>query len=195
MESGLDAAYLELEVTESLVMHDIEWVTGLLADLRAKGVSIAIDDFGTGFSCLQHLQVLPLDTLKIDRAFIKNIADSQLDDSFDETQDVSMVSSIIHLGELFGLKTVAEGIETNHQLKSLTNLGADLIQGYYFSKPVPLSELPAAIEQIESSCRERASEYNSLLTADSNPVVIENDTSDTETNSDDADDEYLDRAA
>ena len=138
---------------------------------------------------------VPLDTLKIDRAFIKNIADSQLDDSFDETQDVSMVSSIIHLGELFGLKTVAEGIETNHQLKSLTNLGADLIQGYYFSKPVPLSELPAAIEQIESSCRERASEYNSLLTADSNPVVIENDTSDTETNSDDADDEYLDRAA
>jgi len=194
-ESGLDAAYLELEVTESLVMHDIEWVTGLLADLRTKGVSIAIDDFGTGFSCLQHLQVLPLDTLKIDRAFIKNIADTELDDSFDDTQDVSMVSSIIHLGELFGLKTVAEGIETNHQLKSLTNLGADLIQGYYFSKPVPLSELPAAIAQIESSCRERASEYNSLLTADSTSVVIENDTSDIEINSDDEDDEYLDRAA
>ncbi len=194
-ESGLDAGYLELEVTESLVMHDIDWVTGVLADLRTKGVSIAIDDFGTGFSCLQHLQVLPLDTLKIDRAFIKNIAGSQLDDSLDETQDVSMVSSIIHLGELFGLKTVAEGIETNHQLKSLTNLGADLIQGYYFSKPVPLNELPAAITQIESSCRERVSEYNSILTSDSNSVVIENDTSETEINSDDADDEYLDRAA
>jgi len=74
-------------------------------------------------------------------------------------------------------------------------LGADLIQGYYFSKPVPLSELPAAIAQIESSCRERASEYNSLLTADSTSVVIENDTSDIEINSDDEDDEYLDRAA
>lgn len=200
--SGLDAGYLELEVTESLVMHDIEWVTGLLKDLREKGVSIAIDDFGTGFSCLQHLQILPLDTLKIDRAFVNKIAESQSEDSFDETQDTSMVSSIIHLGELFGLKTVAEGIETSHQLKSLTNLGADLIQGYYYSRPVPLSELPAAIAEIESSNNAQTSERTPLLTADA-PIAAE--ISDLDVNvdgektidirSDDTDDDQLDRAA
>ena len=143
-----------------------------------------------------------LDTLKIDRAFVNKIAESQSEDSFDETQDTSMVSSIIHLGELFGLKTVAEGIETSHQLKSLTNLGADLIQGYYYSRPVPLSELPAAIAEIESSNNAQTSKRTPLLTADA-PIAAE--ISDLDVNvdgektidirSDDTNDDQLDRAA
>ncbi len=146
--SGMDAVYLELEVTESLVMHDIKHVSTLLTALREKGITIAIDDFGTGYSCLQHLQVLPLDTLKIDRAFVREL--EQLEIAGEQmVNQQSLVSSIIQLGNIFGLRTVAEGVETEEQLACLRSLGADLIQGFYFSKAVPLADLKKTIIEIE----------------------------------------------
>ena len=141
--TGFDPRLLELEVTESIVMHDISRVTETLSYLREQGISIAIDDFGTGYSCLAHLRDLPLDTLKIDRAFVQTIGESADD------KEQSMVNSIVQLGALFKLKTVAEGIETDVQLERMSQLGVDQIQGFYYSRPVPLDELPAVVTEID----------------------------------------------
>ncbi len=132
---------LELEVTESLVMTDVGRVISMLKILKESGITIAIDDFGTGYSSLQYLQELPLNTLKIDRAFI--IA---LDDSDPAS---SVANSIVQLAKLFDLETVAEGIETDDQDLKIRSLGVHHIQGYLYSKPVPASNLPAAIQKIE----------------------------------------------
>ena len=143
--TGFDPRFLELEVTESIVMHDISRVTEILNQLREHGISIAIDDFGTGYSCLAHLRDLPLDTLKIDRAFVQSIGDATDD------KEQSMVNSIVQLGALFKLKTVAEGIETELQLECMSQLGVDQIQGFYYSKPVPLDELRKVVTEIDSN--------------------------------------------
>jgi len=143
--TGFDPRFLELEVTESIVMHDISRVTEILNQLRGRGISIAIDDFGTGYSCLAHLADLPLDTLKIDRAFVQTLGES-LEDS-----EQSLVNSIIQLGALFQLKTVAEGIETDQQLECMSQLGVDQIQGFYYSRPVPLGELPNVVTDIDKN--------------------------------------------
>ena len=140
--ANLGAGFLELELTESIVMDDIGRVTDILNQLRCKGISIAIDDFGTGYSCLSHLQDLPLDTLKIDRAFI-----DQLDKTLPQQ---TVANSIVQLAVLFDLTTVAEGVENEAQRREVAKLGIDLIQGYFYSKPVSLQELPNAIRSIES---------------------------------------------
>ena len=137
---GLDHQSLELEVTESLVMNDVKRVISMLNTLRNSGISIAIDDFGTGYSSLQYLQELPLDTLKIDRAFILALDDSD--------PDSSVANSIVQLAKLFNLETVAEGIETDDQELKIRSLGVHYIQGYLYSKPVSASELPTAIRDI-----------------------------------------------
>jgi len=134
---------LELEVTESLVMNDVSRVISMLKTLKESGVTIAIDDFGTGYSSLQYLQELPLDTLKIDRAFVVALEHS------DPTSSVA--NSIIQLASLFDLETVAEGVETPNQDQKIRSLGVDHIQGYLYSKPVAASDLPATIEQINQS--------------------------------------------
>ena len=137
---GLDHKSLELEVTESLVMHDVKRVVSMLNTLRNSGIKIAIDDFGTGYSSLQYLQELPLDTLKIDRAFILALDDS---DPFS-----SVANSIVQLAKLFNLETVAEGVETDDQEYKIKSLGVHHIQGYLYSRPVTADELPAAIQNI-----------------------------------------------
>ena len=123
------AAGLELEITESMVMDDVQHSTASLHALREMGITIAIDDFGTGFSSLSYLGKLPVDTLKIDRSFILNMASGP--------QGVALVSTIINLGHSLGLKVVAEGVETEDQSRHLALLGCDQIQGYLLSKPVP----------------------------------------------------------
>lgn len=141
-QANLEAGYLELELTESIVMDDIGRVRELLNQLRSQGISIAIDDFGTGYSCLSHLQDLPLDTLKIDRAFV---------DQLDKTHPHQTVAnSIVKLAVLFEMTTVAEGVENEAQRREVENLGIDLIQGYFYSKPVSIEELPDVIRNIES---------------------------------------------
>lgn len=123
---------LELEITESMLMNDIDRNITNLKMIRAKGISIAIDDFGTGFSSLSYLAKLPVDTLKIDRSFIIEMTTGQ--------KGLALVSTIINLAHAFKLKVVAEGIETEEQLHLLRLLNCDEMQGFLFSKPVPREE-------------------------------------------------------
>lgn len=139
--SGLDPTLLHLEVTESVVMNDVSTIIETLNSLRTTGVKVSVDDFGTGYSSLQYLQDLPLDILKIDRAFILSLNTN--------APKNSVASTIIYLAKSFGLQTVAEGVETPEQLDCIANLGCDWIQGYLYSKPVPLNELSDTIRNIE----------------------------------------------
>ncbi|UCU97346.1 EAL domain-containing protein [Acidovorax radicis] len=123
------ASGLELEITESMVMDDVDHSTQSLHALRQMGITIAIDDFGTGFSSLSYLATLPVDTLKIDRSFIMNMDSGP--------QGLALVSTIINLGHSLRLKVVAEGVETEEQSRRLALLGCDEIQGYLLSRPVP----------------------------------------------------------
>lgn len=134
---GLSANCLELEVTESVVMHDISKVVDKLAQLQGSGVTIAIDDFGTGYSSLQYLAELPLDVLKIDKSFINRIDDA--------SDGALLVKTILMMSRELNLKTVAEGVETASQQTQLQQLSCDYIQGYYYSKPVPASQLSEVI--------------------------------------------------
>ncbi len=124
---------LELEVTESALLSNINRAIGLLENIRALGVSLSIDDFGTGYSSLAYLRRLPLDTLKVDRSFIQDVANS--------SQDREIVHAIIAMAHALHLKVVAEGVETTAQLAFLQERGCDQVQGYLFSKPVPLEEI------------------------------------------------------
>ena len=147
---GLAPDRLELEVTESVAMGDVETVIDRLGRLRALGVSIAVDDFGTGYSSLQYLERLPLDVLKIDRAFVAGLAGG----------DRSLVRTIVSMARSLELATVAEGVETPEQLARVLELGCDSIQGYLYSRPVPADEVPATVARIEA---ELASERAAAL--------------------------------
>jgi diguanylate cyclase (GGDEF)-like protein len=123
------AAGLELEITESLIMENVEHSIASLRALRDMGICIAIDDFGTGFSSLSYLSKFPVDTLKIDRSFVIEMTES--------AQGLALVSTIINLAHALKLKVVAEGVETEAQAGLLRGLECDEMQGYLFSKPVP----------------------------------------------------------
>ena len=125
----LEPRYLELELTESAVMQDAEQSIETLRQLSALGVRISVDDFGTGYSSLSYLRRLPLDRLKIDRAFIREVATSR--------DDAAIVRAIVSLAHNLHLKVIAEGVETPEQLAFLLELGCDQYQGYHFSAPVP----------------------------------------------------------
>jgi diguanylate cyclase (GGDEF)-like protein len=125
------AAGLQLEVTESVIMQDVNHSIGSLLAIRALGVTIAIDDFGTGFSSLNYLAKLPVDTLKIDRSFVVEMVSA--------TDGLTLVSVIINLAHALKLNTVAEGVETDEQLLQLRSLGCDEMQGYLFGEPVPVA--------------------------------------------------------
>ncbi|HEX5340454.1 MAG TPA: EAL domain-containing protein [Gammaproteobacteria bacterium] len=127
-ESGLDPKVLQLEITESLVMHDMEGSIRVLQGLKDMGVRIALDDFGTGHSSLVYLKRLPVDVLKVDRAFVEEIAKSD--------QDAAIARTIITLAENLGLEVIAEGVETVAQMKQLRKGGCSKMQGYLFSTPL-----------------------------------------------------------
>jgi diguanylate cyclase (GGDEF)-like protein len=130
--TGLDPRYLELEITESVVMHSAAEAVLTLEQLSRMGVHTSIDDFGTGYSSLSYLKRFPLQTLKIDRSFIREITQ--------DPDDASIVSAIIALAHNLRLKVVAEGVETEQQLNFLKLLGGDEYQGYYRCKPLPAAE-------------------------------------------------------
>ncbi len=134
IEAGT-AAGLELEITESVIMHDIKRNITTLQAIRAMGVTVAIDDFGTGFSSLAYLSKLPVDTLKIDRSFVVDMTNGP--------QGMALVSTVIKLAHSLELKVVAEGVETEEQSSLLRLLGCDEMQGYLFSKPVPAADFEA----------------------------------------------------
>ncbi len=127
-ETGFDASYLELELTESALMQNVEFSIAVLRSFKEKGIKIAIDDFGTGYSSFGYLSKLPLDCLKIDQSFIRKLETSK--------NDRIIVSAINAMAHSLGLGTVVEGVEELSQYEYLKNEGCDVIQGYYFSKPV-----------------------------------------------------------
>jgi EAL domain-containing protein (putative c-di-GMP-specific phosphodiesterase class I) len=131
-ETELDPQYLEIELTESTIVHNIDSSLAKLNELKAIGVKLSIDDFGTGFSSLSYIKKFPLDTLKIDRCFVQNI------DS--DTQNRAIAKAIITMAKSLKFKTVAEGVETQAELKVLQDLGCDSIQGYFYSRPLPFDK-------------------------------------------------------
>ena len=137
----LPAKYLELELTESVVMNDVDLVVEALSILRDTGIKIALDDFGTGYSSLSYLRSLPIDTLKIDKSFIQSM-------EMENDQQSSIAQTVAVLAESLGLDTVAEGVETGDQLNAVINMGISSVQGYYYSKPLAAVELQKTIAKI-----------------------------------------------
>lgn len=131
-DMNVDPGCLELEITESCLVHDTPAFIKTLHDLKSLGVTLAIDDFGTGYSSMAYLKDFPVDRLKIDKAFVGNLED--------EPANIAILKAIIALGHSFGLKVVAEGVETAYQQAYLHGMGCDELQGYYFSKPLPLAD-------------------------------------------------------
>jgi diguanylate cyclase (GGDEF)-like protein len=134
-ETGLPASALELELTEAIVMDDFEAALQTMTALRALGVALSIDDFGTGYSSLAHLKRCPIQTLKIDRAFVGDIAS--------DPGDAAIVQAIIAMARKLGISTLAEGVETPEQRRLLHDFGIDMLQGFLISQPLPASEIPA----------------------------------------------------
>jgi diguanylate cyclase (GGDEF)-like protein len=136
-DARLDPNYLEVEVTESALMHDPEASVNILNQLSKMGVLVSVDDFGTGYSSMSYLQRFPIDKLKIDRAFINEVTSSN--------NDASIVSAIVSLGHTLKLKVIAEGVETPEQLEFLQMVGCDQYQGYHYSAAMPADEFAQLI--------------------------------------------------
>ena len=138
-ESGLDAKYLELEVTESIIMQNVEQAISVMNMLKTIGVKLSIDDFGTGYSSLSYLKRFPLDKLKIDQSFVRDI---EVD-----ADDAAIVTAIIGLAKSLNLRVIAEGVEKKMQLDFLRKGDCDEMQGYFFSKPIPAADFEALLRK------------------------------------------------
>ena len=141
--SGANPQRLKLELTESSLVNNVEDTIGKMNALKAKGVGFLLDDFGTGYSSLSYLKRLPLDQLKIDQSFIRDI--------LVDPNDAAIAKMIVILAESLGLGVIAEGVETEAQRNSLTQLGCYAYQGYLFSRPLPLYEFEAFVKQVSAS--------------------------------------------
>ena len=138
-ETGLQPKYLEVEITESHIMEDLEDSIRILQQLRDQGISISLDDFGTGFSSLGYIRKLPLDCIKMDRSFVRELGEKK--------EARAIARAVIQMGHSIGLTVVAEGVEKPDQLEPLRQLGCDMIQGYLFSPPLPPDRIPALLEE------------------------------------------------
>ena len=138
-ESGLPPRLLKLEITESAVMHSAEGASAILEELRSIGVGIAMDDFGTGYSSLAYLKRFPIDQLKIDRSFVRDVAEDPV--------SAALTQGVVTLARGLNLQTVAEGVETEAQRQFLRVAGCDKMQGYLFSPPLPSEELLALVRR------------------------------------------------
>ncbi len=161
--SGLAPGQLELEITESILIEDASAAGRTLEALSALGIRLAIDDFGTGYSSLSYLRRFPINTLKIDRSFVIEMEES--------TDAVAIIKAIIGLADNLGLEIVAEGVETVHQLAQLSGFGCRKVQGFLFSRPLPLAELTrllkSPVQKFDSFLKEndKASSSKSFLQA------------------------------
>lgn len=173
-ETSLGPAFLELEITESIIMVNPEQAIKTLAELKDMGISIAIDDFGTGYSSLMHLKRLPLDIIKIDQNFVSGISV--------EKSDETLVSTIISMGQNLGLSVVAEGVETTEQLSFLEKRCCHEVQGFYLSKPLPPASLNRLLENgklIKTASRGGGTEELCKLKNLSNSFAEDNKAEDT----------------
>jgi diguanylate cyclase (GGDEF)-like protein/PAS domain S-box-containing protein len=142
-ETGLKPEFLELEITENSIMQDTELTVSLLHELKAMGVKLSIDDFGTGYSSLGYLKNFPIDTLKIDRSFVRDITTNP--------DDAAIATTIITLGHSLNFKVIAEGVETVEQFSFLKEQLCDQIQGFYFCRPLPVEEFEKVIIETQNS--------------------------------------------
>jgi len=138
-EEGLPPEYLELELTEGVAMHNPQSAIAVMNNLQERGVRMSIDDFGTGYSSLSYLKEFKVYKLKIDQSFVRDIST--------DPEDKAIVSAIINLAKSLGLKTIAEGVETEGQQAFLREQGCDEMQGYLFSKPIPAEQFDALLKQ------------------------------------------------
>ena len=138
-DTGLEPRWLELEITEGMVMHDIDRAARLLEAIKELGVKIALDDFGTGYSSLAQLKRFPIDTLKVDRSFIRALPN--------DAEDKAITAAILAMGQSLSLTIVAEGVETPEQESFLRAHACDQMQGYYFGKPVSPDEFAALLRR------------------------------------------------
>jgi len=145
-ETGLTAASLELEITEGMLMQDVEEAVSTLERLRARGINIAVDDFGTGYSSLSYLKRFPINRIKIDRSFINGVTS--------DSDDAEITRTIISMAHNLRREVIAEGVETKEQLDFLRGEGCRQVQGYYFSKPLPADLFNDLMKKEKSDLRE-----------------------------------------
>ncbi|WNV04689.1 EAL domain-containing protein [Candidatus Methylospira mobilis] len=140
-ETGLPAEYLDIEVTESVLVHNAQLVAAVLGRIKALGVSVSIDDFGTGYSSMAYLQKMPFDKLKIDRSFISGLPDEQ---------NAAIVRALLAMASQLGMETIAEGVETGEELSFLKEAGCGQLQGFLFSRPLFCDDVVALMRRSES---------------------------------------------
>ena len=139
-EAQLAPSCLEIELTESLVMDEVECAIATMRELKAMGVQLAIDDFGTGYSSLAYLKRFPVDVLKIDQSFVRDIET--------DAGSAAMVGAIISLSHDLGMRVIAEGVETAPQRDFLRTRHCDEVQGYLFSRPLPAAEFGQMLDEL-----------------------------------------------
>jgi EAL domain-containing protein (putative c-di-GMP-specific phosphodiesterase class I) len=138
-ETGLEPRYLELELTETVLMEDSRSIADMLRELKDIGVLLALDDFGTGYSSLSYLKRFPIDTLKIDQSFVRDLST--------DADDAGIVTAVIGMGKSLHMRVVAEGVETQEQLEFLQQHNCPVGQGFYFSRPVPALEFGKLLDR------------------------------------------------
>jgi EAL domain-containing protein (putative c-di-GMP-specific phosphodiesterase class I) len=146
-ETGLDPQLLEMEITESMVMHNVVAAVATLQGLKSLGVGLSVDDFGTGYSSLAYLKDLPIDALKIDRSFVRDIGTG------DNAQDGVLAAAIVTLGHSLHLKVVAEGVETDSQVRFLKRHRCDEVQGFFYTEPVTPEVYAASLGKVKPKGR------------------------------------------
>ncbi|RKZ37625.1 MAG: hypothetical protein DRQ37_01445 [Gammaproteobacteria bacterium] len=162
--SGLEPQYLELELTESLIMEDADRAVGIMQEIRALGVSLSVDDFGTGYSSLSYLKRFPMNRIKIDRSFVRDITT--------DLNDAAIADTIIHMGHSLGFQVIAEGVETLEQLGFLRHRGCDEMQGYYFSPPIPVEKFDVLLADATPMEMGEEAQDRTLLLVDDEPAVL-----------------------
>jgi len=140
--SSLPAHRLEVEITETVLLQDTEATVGILDELHNLGVRISMDDFGTGYSSLAYLQKFPFDKIKIDRSFVKDLSE--------RPQSIAIIRAVTAMSTSLGMKTTAEGVETEEELQTLKEEGCTEVQGYLFSKPVPAAQAAKLLQNLKA---------------------------------------------
>jgi len=164
-ESGVDPHLLELELTESTMMRNVVRVKQIVEQLKARGVSLSLDDFGTGHSSLAHLSQLPIDLLKIDRAFVNDVTTNPT--------NASIVAATVAMTHKLGKSVIAEGVETEAQMAFLRRLDCDQMQGFLFSKPLPAADIAAMLREGRGyHFEDEEKGWKNLLLVDDDPLVV-----------------------
>ena len=155
-ETGVPIGQLKLELTESMLADDIDEVVRKMAELKSHGVLLSLDDFGTGFSSLNYLRQLPLDQLKIDQSFVRNILRS--------SKDASIAKTVVTLGRTLGLEVIAEGVETSEHRRTLAEMGCSNYQGFFFARPLASGDFDAFVIEADAGAT-RAEQANATALA------------------------------